>query len=1185
MAETKNTVYVRLGLEGAEEITRTLDALGKAGESAFAKIGKAADEAVPGSGSRLAESLNRIRTAYGDITKAGEGFGKAVAFQGRAFADFNAALSSTALRLGSIKLAFDAVAGALFLLGKNAIDTVDELDRQSQALGLTIESYTGLVAAAEASSVEQETLAAALQKVNVYFENQAEEAEKAANEVSKSTEKVKGAAKAIEDIKVFREFAEGEGAAESALVRVRKGIEDLGKASDDAKKKAKDNSDETKSALDKLGLSYEQLSGLSPDQRVFALADAFQRMGDTAQRNAVAVELFGRGALKLVAFLAQGSDAIKAQIEDYKRFGFSVTEAQKKVAAFGDQGLDRLNLAIKGARLQLGLLFAPLLGEAGNALADYIASNLESVKAYGAQIAVAAEQLVKDVIAAFKGLDGQVSNQWILTLRDTITTTFALAETAIRGVIIAFDALAFVMQPIATAINSIFGTEFTGQSFLASLAILKVIGGFRLLGAAVRFLVIGPINLFVNILRNIWLLAPVVASGVAALGRAIAVAVPALISLAAANPLITAAIVAAGGLAFAVTYLATQQSDLERATAEASEGMDEFAAAQLRAADGTKASANALLEQQEALLNTRRFAVMDARDAVEKAQAEVRAAEAYEKTLSNLQDQRIAAGATELARQGLAEATRVLTQRERNLAEAQERVKTNPYKEQVEEQKKAVEALTDGAGKIRDGYKAITVWAGTASKEVFQVPKELDAAARKAAEAKQAIQDALSSPGKADDQVLTDAAQQAEAFLTRMKQVAAEYEQTVAGMRQISTGLQQVFTSEGQEFGGLLIASLRLAEEESQRLFDKMALNSGVMSSAWGRAITEILREWDRLFSTIDRGTNDLNNRLGSIGNSTPLNTGGLMPGMGGDPTANAATENARASAREAAQAWAEAEQAIRTSLASIESAAVQAWANVENTFSSGGGAIVAVFTSLGTQAASAFGSALQGVQLAFQQVLTSLVAAAPVVAAEISGALAGAFDGLRATLSSVINGVVSDFGQMVNSIESLINRLEARLRALEAAIRSAKAEASSSGSKYATGGYVYGSGGPTQDNIPAWLSAGEFVIRAAAVKRLPLSFLRAVNSGRFDLGALLRRFMGLRFAEGGLVGMPSIAMPALSLASPQASGPTSSLTLVLGGESFSDLTGPADTIARLERAVKARRIRSTGRPNPYSTR
>lgn len=67
----------------------------------------------------------------------------------------------------------------------------------------------------------------------------------------------------------------------------------------------------------------------------------------------------------------------------------------------------------------------------------------------------------------------------------------------------------------------------------------------------------------------------------------------------------------------------------------------------------------------------------------------------------------------------------------------------------------------------------------------------------------------------------------------------------------------------------------------------------------------------------------------------------------------------------------------------------------------------------------------------------------------------------------------------------------------------------------FATGGLVSGPGTSTSDSIPARLSAGEYVLRAAAVRRLGVDFLHALNGG-----LSVPRWQGVRlaFAGGGLV-------------------------------------------------------------------
>lgn len=76
-----------------------------------------------------------------------------------------------------------------------------------------------------------------------------------------------------------------------------------------------------------------------------------------------------------------------------------------------------------------------------------------------------------------------------------------------------------------------------------------------------------------------------------------------------------------------------------------------------------------------------------------------------------------------------------------------------------------------------------------------------------------------------------------------------------------------------------------------------------------------------------------------------------------------------------------------------------------------------------------------------------------------------------------------------------------------KAAAKAANATVFGGGINAATGGYITGPGTGTSDSIPAMLSNGEFVIRSAAVDRVGLSTLEAINAGRVP-----------EFADGGSV-------------------------------------------------------------------
>lgn len=102
-------------------------------------------------------------------------------------------------------------------------------------------------------------------------------------------------------------------------------------------------------------------------------------------------------------------------------------------------------------------------------------------------------------------------------------------------------------------------------------------------------------------------------------------------------------------------------------------------------------------------------------------------------------------------------------------------------------------------------------------------------------------------------------------------------------------------------------------------------------------------------------------------------------------------------------------------------------------------------------------------------------------------------------------------------SVTGALSALSASAVAASIALKSISASSGGFGSlifrakggfvKAATGGAIYGAGTATSDSIPAMLSNGEYVIKAAAVKRLGVPFLDALNQGRtpgYSVGGLV---------------------------------------------------------------------------------
>ena len=163
-------------------------------------------------------------------------------------------------------------------------------------------------------------------------------------------------------------------------------------------------------------------------------------------------------------------------------------------------------------------------------------------------------------------------------------------------------------------------------------------------------------------------------------------------------------------------------------------------------------------------------------------------------------------------------------------------------------------------------------------------------------------------------------------------------------------------------------------------------------------------------------------------------------------------------------------------------------------------------------------------------------------VATRINGDVENAFTTMFEQIGSGAKSASDAFGDFARSVLSAINRIAAQK--IAEGLFGSMTKGGSGGlgglisglfqsAGFASGGYVTGPGTGTSDSIPARLSAGEYVLRADAVRRVGIEFLHALNGGLF-----MPRWSGQRlaFADGGLV-------PAVSPA--PAAAPSQSVRIV----------------------------------------
>ncbi len=133
-------------------------------------------------------------------------------------------------------------------------------------------------------------------------------------------------------------------------------------------------------ALAQLGLTVEDLRGLSPDQQFKLIADKLASIQSPAIRAAMALAIFGHNGTSLLPMLSQGAAGIEAMQEQARRLGLTASAAGVQIGAELEETLYTLWKVLKKVGSTLGSSIAPLLTQWANVLIDIVVKGTAWIK-------------------------------------------------------------------------------------------------------------------------------------------------------------------------------------------------------------------------------------------------------------------------------------------------------------------------------------------------------------------------------------------------------------------------------------------------------------------------------------------------------------------------------------------------------------------------------------------------------------------------------------------------------------------------------------------------------------------------------------------------------------------------------------------------------------------------------------
>jgi hypothetical protein len=144
-------------------------------------------------------------------------------------------------------------------------------------------------------------------------------------------------------------------------------------------------------ALSALGLSVDELSGMSPEDQFTKIADAIGDVEDPSKRAALAMQLFGRAGSELLPMMSENAEGIADLRKEANELGRTMTADDAQAAAELTDAMNRVKSVFIGVKNQIGAALAPamtyladLVSRTSKAVVPLIRENAHLVKLFAA---------------------------------------------------------------------------------------------------------------------------------------------------------------------------------------------------------------------------------------------------------------------------------------------------------------------------------------------------------------------------------------------------------------------------------------------------------------------------------------------------------------------------------------------------------------------------------------------------------------------------------------------------------------------------------------------------------------------------------------------------------------------------------------------------------------------------------
>lgn len=136
---------------------------------------------------------------------------------------------------------------------------------------------------------------------------------------------------------------------------------------------------QTAESFAKIGLSLQQLKGLSTAELYRKVSDGLEKIPSKADRIALSMDLMGRSGARMGQFLARGNEEIDKLTGDIDQFGVFTEDSAQGAEDFND-ALERVGAMVAGIKNEIGQGLFPIFQKMADSFREWLVVNRDLIR-------------------------------------------------------------------------------------------------------------------------------------------------------------------------------------------------------------------------------------------------------------------------------------------------------------------------------------------------------------------------------------------------------------------------------------------------------------------------------------------------------------------------------------------------------------------------------------------------------------------------------------------------------------------------------------------------------------------------------------------------------------------------------------------------------------------------------------